>query len=476
MTARILVVDDLEPNVKLLEAKLSSEYFDVITATDGASALRMVEKEAPHIVLLDVMMPGMDGFEVCRKIKENQATTHIPVVMVTALSDASDRVRGLESGADDFLTKPLNDSALFARVRSLVRLKLLTDEWRMREQTSGQFGVLREGQDLLGEDASNARILLVDDSKNGRQRLAEFLESDGHQVEVFEQTADAREAAISKDFDLVIVDMYLRDEEALRFCSNLRSIEETRQVPILMMLDQNDVESLAKAFDLGINDHIAKPVDPNELQARTRTQVRRKRYQDRMRQNYEESLQLALTDSLTGLYNRRYLSAHLEGQLQRAEATGKALSILMFDIDNFKQVNDTFGHAAGDDVLCELARRAERNVRSFDTVARFGGEEFVVVMPDTNLSVAQSVAERLRSDLGSTPYTLKSVNQEQLATVSVGVACVEDGDYGAEVLLERADKALYEAKALGRNRVVVNVGGQLREIDSTAAFQAVIDV
>ena len=271
----------------------------------------MVEKEAPHIVLLDVMMPGMDGFEVCRRIKENQATTHIPVVMVTALSDASDRVRGLESGADDFLTKPLNDSALFARVRSLVRLKLLTDEWRMREQTSSQFGVLREGQDLLGEDATNARILLVDDSKNGRLRLSEFLKSDGHQVEVFEHTADAREAAISKDFDLVIVDMYLRDEDALRFCSNLRSIEETRQVPILMMLDQSDVESLAKAFDLGINDHIAKPVDPNELLARTRTQVRRKRYQDRMRQNYEESLQLALTDSLTGLYNRRYLSAHL---------------------------------------------------------------------------------------------------------------------------------------------------------------------
>jgi two-component system, cell cycle response regulator len=175
MTARILVVDDLEPNVKLLEAKLSSEYFDVITATDGPSALAMIEGEAPHIVLLDVMMPGMDGFEVCLRIKENTATAHIPVVMVTALSDASDRVHGLESGADDFLTKPLNDSALFARVRSLVHLKLLTDEWRMREQTLGQFGVLREGQDILDEDATRARILLVDDSENERLRLAKLL-------------------------------------------------------------------------------------------------------------------------------------------------------------------------------------------------------------------------------------------------------------------------------------------------------------
>jgi len=472
MTARILVVDDLEPNVKLLEAKLSSEYFDVITATDGPSALAMIEGEAPHIVLLDVMMPGMDGFEVCRRIKENTATAHIPVVMVTALSDASDRVHGLESGADDFLTKPLNDSALFARVRSLVRLKLLTDEWRMREQTSGQFGVLREGQDILDEDATRARILLVDDSENERLRLAKLLQGDGHSVELCESPAAARESAASSDFDLIMVDMYLRDEDALRFCSNLRSMEETRQVPILMMLDQNDVESLAKAFDLGINDHIAKPVDHNELLARTRTQVRRKRYQDRMRQNYEESLQLALTDSLTGLYNRRYLSAHLEGQLQRAEASGKMLSLLMFDIDHFKKVNDTHGHAAGDDVLCELARRAEKNVRSFDTVARYGGEEFVVVMPDTEMSVAQTVAERLRVELGATPYSLKSVNQEQPVSISVGVASVEGGDYGAQSILERADKALYEAKALGRNRVVVNIRGQLCVMEEAQLMRA----
>ncbi|HAT34931.1 MAG TPA: PleD family two-component system response regulator, partial [Rhodospirillaceae bacterium] len=472
MTARILVVDDLEPNVKLFEAKLSSEYFDVITATDGPSALEKIVDEAPHIVLLDVMMPGMDGFEVCRKIKENTATAHIPVVMVTALSDAADRVRGLESGADDFLTKPLNDPALFARVRSLVRLKLLTDEWRMREQTSGQFGVLRDGQDAHGEDATGARILLVDDSENERLRLAKLLEDDSHSVELCDSAADARKLAQDNNFDLILVDMYLKDEDALRFCSNLRSMEATRQVPILMMLDQNDVDSFAKAFDLGINDHIAKPVDPNELRARTRTQIRRKRYQDRMRQNYEESLQLALTDSLTGLYNRRYLSAHLEGQLQRAETSGKILSLLMFDIDHFKEVNDTFGHAAGDDVLCELARRAEQNVRSFDTVARYGGEEFVVVMPDTEMEVAQTVAERLRVDLAATPYALKSVDEERSVTVSVGVAAVENGDYNARDLLERADKALYEAKSLGRNRVVVHKSGELQELTPSVPLRA----
>ena len=191
-----------------------------------------------------------------------------------------------------------------------------------------------------------------------------------------------------------------------------------------------------------------------------------------MRQNYEESLQLALTDSLTGLYNRRYLSAHLEGQLQRAEASGKVLSLLMFDIDHFKEVNDTYGHAAGDDVLCELARRAEQNVRSFDTVARYGGEEFVVVMQDTEIEVAQTVAERLRIDLAATPYALKSVDTEQSVTVSVGVAVVENGNYNAQDLLERSDKALYEAKSLGRNRVVVHKGGELRPLSATPPLRA----
>jgi two-component system cell cycle response regulator len=475
MTARILVVDDLEPNVKLLEAKLSSEYFDVITATDGPTALQKIREAAPHIVLLDVMMPGMDGFEVCRQIKANKETTHIPVVMVTALSDATDRVRGLESGADDFLTKPLNDSALFARVRSLVRLKLLTDEWRMREQTSGQFGVLRAGQDMWTEDPTGAQILLLDDSENERKRIAALLEDDGHGVKLCADPDQARDVAAEGDFDLIMVDMYLRDEDALRFCSHLRSMEETRQVPILMMLDQNDVDSLAKAFDLGINDHIEKPVDQNELLARTRTQVRRKRYQDRMRQNYEESLQMALTDSLTGLYNRRYLAAHLEGQLQRAQASGNELSLLMIDIDHFKQVNDTYGHAAGDELLCGLARRAEAHVRSFDTVARYGGEEFIVVMPDTELAVAQTVAERLRVDLGAAAFHVKSIDADIAVTISVGVASTKGGDFSSMGLLERVDKALYEAKSQGRNRVVASLDGRFVTVGPATPLRAVRD-
>ena len=139
MSARVLVVDDVEANVKLLEAKLSSEYFDVLSAYNGRTALRIADSELPDVILLDVMMPGMNGFDVCRQLKANPRTADVPVVMVTALSDVGDRLRGLEVGADDFLTKPVNDIALFARVRSLARLKRMMEEWRLREEICGRF-------------------------------------------------------------------------------------------------------------------------------------------------------------------------------------------------------------------------------------------------------------------------------------------------------------------------------------------------
>src|SRR5438128_408430 len=172
MSGRVLVVDDVEANVKLLEAKLSSEYFDVLCAYNGRSALEIADSELPDVILLDVMMPRMDGFEVCRELKANRRTADVPVVMVTALSDVANRLRGLEAGADDFLTKPVNDIALFARVRSLVRLKRMMEEWRLREGICGRFG----GDDAAAaEDAGPARILVIEEDEFAAARIAETL-------------------------------------------------------------------------------------------------------------------------------------------------------------------------------------------------------------------------------------------------------------------------------------------------------------
>jgi two-component system, cell cycle response regulator len=454
MSARVLVVDDVEVNIRLLEAKLSSEYFTVITASSGPEALELVQKERPDIILLDVMMPEMDGFEVCRRLKADPRTVDIPVVMVTALSEISDRVRGLQAGADDFLTKPVNDVALFARVRSLVRLKRMMEEWRLREEVYGRFDTVI-AENRRAEDVSPARIVLWEESAFAAERLSEMLQPAASAV-LRPATPEELRDMVDGSIDLVILSL-AGEQDALRLVAQLRGNEASRLVPVLLIADGEDLPRLAKGLDLGANDYIVRPLDRNEIIARARTQIRRKRLQDRLQDNYERSLALALTDSLTGLYNRRYLMAHLEGLMSRAAEGAQGPAVLMLDIDYFKRVNDSHGHAAGDAVLREVAARIARHVRGFDLVARYGGEEFVVVMPETQLAVAAMVAERLRKVVAAKPIALGEGQDALDLTISAGIAVTREGGDSAAAILQRADKALYEAKGRGRNCVAGSV-------------------
>jgi len=451
MSARVLVVDDVEINIKLLEAKLASEYFHVLTAGDGVEALEQARRERPDIVLLDIMMPLMDGFEVCRRLKADPATSDIPVVMITALSDSANRVRGLESGADDFLTKPVSDIALFARVRSLVRLKRMTDEWRLREETYGRLSALADGEAKGSEDTRPARIIVFEDRPLSAQRILETLSA--HDVVHARSSADAQTAAAT-GADLLVLALS-EQEDTLRLVAELRATEATRSVPILLIGELEELARLAKGLDLGATDYLLRPLDRNELVARIRTQIRRKRLQERLRETYQRSLSMALTDSLTGLYNRRYLTAHLEGLMARAAAGADGPALLAMDIDRFKSINDGFGHPGGDAVLCELSQRIARNVRPFDLVARYGGEEFVVVMPETPIAVAAVVAERLRQAIAAEPFVSPEMPAGIRVTLSIGVAATLPGGHDSSAaLLKRADDALYSAKRTGRNRVV----------------------
>lgn len=455
MTARVLVVDDVLPNVKLLEAKLTSEYFDVLCATSGPEALEIVQKELPDIVLLDVMMPGMNGFEVCRRIKQDETTSHIPVIMVTALDQMSDKIAGLEAGAEDFLTKPVDDISLFARVKSLVRLKVMMDELKNRENTGASLGWVKAGDETETFEPSNTSILLVDDHEKAAARIGRML-SDMATVTHSTGGENVAERAREKNYDLVIVSLSMRSTDGLRICSKMRSFEETRHVPILVIVEDSEQGSrqLVRALEMGVNDYLVPPVERLELIARVRTQVRRKRYSDRLWENFHISMQLATTDAVTGLYNRHYMNSHLETLLRSARHNSKPLSLAMLDIDHFKPVNDTYGHAAGDEILQEFARRIARNVRGVDLAARYGGEEFVVVMPDTSLADSMIIAERLRHTVCDQPFIL-SDGTELNITVSLGLANLIDGMETAGDLLEQADSALYQAKNEGRNRVVI---------------------
>ena len=245
----------------------------------------------------------------------------------------------------------------------------------------------------------------------------------------------------------------VQEFDGLRLCSQLRSLEATRQTPILAIVEEGDMTRLVRALDMGVNDYLLRPVDRNELVARCRTQLRRKRYQDYLRDKFQRGLELAITDGLTGLYNRRYMESHLNSLVDEGIQSGKPVSLLIFDIDFFKSVNDTYGHAAGDAVLKEFAQRIQQNVRGVDLACRLGGEEFVVVMPDTDMSYAFMVGERLRQKVAEVPFRVEPTVTLNV-TVSIGIAVTEKGTDKAQDLLVRADTALYRAKRDGRNRVV----------------------
>ncbi|MDJ0614993.1 MAG: PleD family two-component system response regulator [Rhizobiaceae bacterium] len=455
MTARVLVVDDVATNIRLLEARLMAEYFQVLTAANGKDALQICRSGQADVVLLDVMMPEMDGFEVCRQLKSDPATMHIPVVMVTALDSQEDKLQGLEAGADDFLTKPVDDFSLVTRVKSLARLKMTTDDLRLRAQNGDELAIENfTSMEKLKSAASSGRIGIVDDVMASNSDTIRFL-SQINDVELISNPHDALIKIASDQYDLILMSMYLDGADSLRMCSHLRTIENTRNIPIIGIANSGGEETLSRALEIGLNDFVHRPIDLAELAARIRTQLIRKRYNDCLRSSVQQTIEMAVKDALTGLHNRRYFETQFQILFDKAHATNKPLSVVMCDIDHFKSVNDTFGHDVGDNVIRDCAERINNSVRKNDLVCRFGGEEFVILMPETSERMAALVSERIRETISLEPVSANSADEEGVSiTMSFGVSTIEFGSEDSkEKLLRRADLALYNAKRGGRNRV-----------------------
>jgi len=443
MTARILVVDDIAANLRLLEAKLLNEYYEVALAASGPEALAQAARWSPDVILLDVMMPGMDGYEVCQRLKAERGTAHMPVVMITALVDPAERVRGLEAGADDFLSKPVDDATLFARLRALLRVKQVQDAWRLRADTAKELGF--EAPPDPAHEIEGATVLVLSEAPGEAAAIAKVLAADGVVVHPCVQSDDARLALVDGHYDLAILCLQGEGGDVLRLASRLRAQGQTRDLPVLLAADSSQKALVLRGFDLGANDHVLRPIDPNELRARARNQIRRKRYQERLRADLDRSLEMAVTDPLTGLRNRRYVRRHLEGVLRGTDA-----AVMIVDVDRFKSINDNYGHPAGDAALREVAERLKSHLRAADVVARYGGEEFMVVLAGAPTDYAIMVAERLRGSLAADPISIGPTRLK--VTASIGLAIVPTGT-AVSVAVAAADAALYRAKQNGRDRV-----------------------
>lgn len=450
MSARILVVDDIEANRRLLQAKLEAQYFTVIQAENGLQALEKAVSEKPDIILLDVMMPGMDGYEVCERLKASDVTAQIPVVMVTALNDADDRIRGLDAGAEDFLTKPVDDFQLMSRVNALMRYNTVATELRQRQAGGLRTTALDEReQEELNRPA---RIFIVDDNPRTAGRMAEMIREGGHVATTLADSGSLGDLA-DEGVDILILSMNSKNFDALKLCAHFKMTEATRAITMILACDPDDVKKASKGLEIGASDVIFTPVDRQELLARIRTQNRRLRYLELLRHRVDRGLELAVIDQLTGLYNRRYMNNQMHQWMQRAVMGDKDLSIMMLDIDHFKKVNDTWGHDAGDRVLVELSHRLKENLRPMDVICRPGGEEFLVIMPETPGDLGCAAAERVRRAVSADPFLINDRGDEIDITISAGVSTFAGPDDTMADLTKRADTALYVAKESGRNRV-----------------------
>jgi len=445
MSARILVVDDLAPNLNLLEVKLQAEYYNVVTARSGEEAVKIAAREPLDLILMDAMMPGIGGFEACRQIKQDPKTWHVPIIMVTALEETKDRIAGLEAGADDFITKPIDDFNLMARVRSLLRLKMVTDQ--LLSHTGHTIQNSRSMLDTINHRSGN--ILLVEDSELRAKRVIEPLKS-LHTIVVETDPVSAIRRA-KAGIDMVIVSLVSKNFDGLRVCASMRFNEENQDTPILAIGDPEDEARLIRAYDIGVNDTLMRPIDKQEMLARVNTIMRRKFYSDSLRDNFNENLEMVISDPLTGLGNRRFFDRAIHPLLDSLDMKGEVFSIMIFDIDHFKRVNDILGHDMGDQILKEVAARLVTNMRAIDIVSRYGGEEFMIAMPSTNQADALIAADRVRDLIAGTPIYVEG--QALHITTSVGVAEVQKGETLRDVF-RRADDALYKAKQAGRNKAL----------------------
>ena len=445
MTARLLIVDDVAANGRLLEASLTANYYVVKFISDSREVKSTVEKWQPDVILLDIVMPHIDGYDVCRMLKSHPSTAHIPVIMVTALKDRPDRHRALAMGADEFLVKPVESEVLLARLRGIIRLKQVLDEWRARSQSATALGLIRNR--LQDAPIAGGSVLIVEDLLSRSSWIQQILERGFIDSVTVKGETSSLAAFEEATFDLVIISLSLMFEDPLRLLARLKASAATRDTPILLMAEIGQQNMLINGLDLGASDCIGVPIDEDELLLRVKNHIRRKQYQDRLRTDVESALELAAIDPMTQIFNRRYLMNFLDRLCE--DTNGLQFAVLIIDVDHFKSINDRFGHAVGDDVLIKLAELLHSSLRKSDVVARYGGEEFVVIVAGVGSERrACFVAEKLRSSVVEFAF-----HPELDVTISIGVA-ISNGGVSSAALLKAADGALYEAKRNGRNQVV----------------------
>lgn len=463
MQGKILIVDAISTNRIVLKVKLASAFYEVVQAATADEACVAALRHDPDLIISAMALPDCDAAELCHRLSRSPQTRAIPMMVVGCRPNADTRLRALEAGVQDVMLKPIDDTLLLARVRSLIRAHNSAAEWQMRDDTSRALGFAEDAMDF----GPPGRAVLVGNDANLAHNWITLLRGQLRTTLSFTSPETAlRDLAPGKVPDVFILTLAEDDNntsDVLRLLAAIRATAITRHAGILVVQSRPDPSLGAYALDLGADDLMTDGFEMAELTLRVKAMLRRKRIADKLRATVRTGLQAAVSDPLTGLHNRRYAMPHLARVAEHSAATGRSFAVMVADLDHFKRINDLYGHASGDAVLVETARRLRDNLRGVDLIARIGGEEFLIVMPATPLSEARVAASRLCRKIGGRGFVVPGADNPITVTVSIGVTIGglrTKQDHAlqpdANMLLDAADKALYAAKMQGRNQVNLN--------------------
>jgi two-component system cell cycle response regulator len=448
--ARVLIVDDEPMSVRLLSAQLKSTGWVTQEARGGEEAIRLARENQPDVILMDVMMPGVSGYEATKCLKGDPKTTHIPIILITGLRDVQDRLNGLEAGADEFLSKPVDSTELIVRINNLLKLRHYEEQLKNIAISHGFEQGKEETSDCSREPA---RILIFGDIDGESNGFQSHLEKQGYQIARSAKDVDRILSKSQPVADLIILDDRLNGVDTFEICQRMKNAEATKRLPLVVVTGIDDPDRRIRYLFLGADEMLVRPVDLRELAVRVERLVKQKLHLDSLQALYQSALIDSNNDRLTGLFNRAYFQRFLDLEIKRSLRNNHLTSLVILDLDDFKSKNDTFGHVTGDLILREVGKRIRSRIREIDMPARYGGEEFAIVLPYTDGVGALVVAERVRAGLASEPFLLGTPVSEIRVTASIGVAtCPENGKISTE-LIQAADKMMYRSKSDGKNRV-----------------------
>ncbi|MEO0677844.1 MAG: diguanylate cyclase [Pseudomonadota bacterium] len=455
MTGRVLIVDPVVTTRIVLKVKLAAAYFSVSHAATVAEALTKLANEPPDVILCEYTLADGDAPGLQRRV----ASRGIPVIALMPEEAHAQRAQALSKGVGDVVSRPYDERTLLARIRNLLRARTTRDELRLRSDTSAALGFAEASSSFTPASRIGLMAESAEEGAAWKRALAKVMP---HRADVLAPGDLVMREKEGGQFDALLVAVSGRNaQQRLDFVSSLRARSDTRHAAILAVSPEETAHLAITALDTGAGDVMASGFEPKEAAERLNRLLKRRCEEQALRRSVKAGLEAAVTDPLTGLYNRRYALPYLERMARASTRSRRCFALMLLDLDHFKRINDTHGHSVGDIVLREFAERLRGNLRSMDLVARIGGEEFLVAMPDTSLKQASIAAKRLCALSRNAPFAADAVPGGVAVSVSVGLAlgghAVTAGTPSTPAtipdLLERADHALYDAKAAGRDMV-----------------------